>query len=57
MAKFEWWCQRCKKFRPGTFAPVTKPLVPGEDPPRPANLRCPVCGMKMMPQVDPPPTT
>jgi len=50
MAKFEWWCQRCKKFRPGTFTPASKP---GEDPPRPANLLCPICRTMMMPRVDP----
>lgn len=50
MAKFEWWCQKCKKFQPGSFAPVAKPLTPGQDPPRPANLLCPVCRMKMMPR-------
>jgi ribosomal protein L37AE/L43A len=50
MAKFEWWCQKCKKFQPGSFTPATEPLAPGQDPPRPANLLCPVCGTKMMPR-------
>src|SRR6059036_2352693 len=27
MAKFEWWCQRCKKFPPGAFTPVANPLA------------------------------
>lgn len=55
MPKFEWYCQKCKKFRPGSFAPATKPIVPGEDPPRPANLLCPVCRTMMMPRIAPPP--
>jgi len=51
MAKFEWWCQKCKKFQPGSFIPAPKPLAPGKNPPQPANLLCPICGTKMMPRM------
>jgi len=43
MAQFEWYCQKCKKFRPGSFTSATKPLAPGEDPLLDPRICCVPC--------------